>query len=87
MDWFSDIGRRVWLAYQEGLEMTCPAHRECGTRSGPVSMGQIAARDSNSALPTPSTGFAAPFPFAASGSGSAADDAAAAYQQGSSARH
>ena len=83
MDWFSDIGRRVWLAYQEGLEMTCPAHREFGTRT----TGQIAARDSNSALPTPSTGFAASFPFATSGSGSAADDAAAAYQQGSSARH
>ena len=27
MDWFSGIGRRFWQAYQDGLSMSCPAHR------------------------------------------------------------
>ncbi|MCW1986364.1 MULTISPECIES: hypothetical protein [Novosphingobium] len=89
MDWFSDIGRRVWLAYQEGLEMTCPAHRECVKRPG-----QIAARDSASALPGTAAEFSASYTFVAqidaataSGNGSAADDSAAAFQHGSTARH
>lgn len=88
MDWFSDIGRRVWLAYQEGLEMTCPAHRECGMR-----LGQIAARDGTSALPPRPTEFSASFTFAARidtptgpGNGEPHDDGIT-FHDGSSARH
>ncbi|NKJ41741.1 MULTISPECIES: hypothetical protein [unclassified Novosphingobium] len=89
MDWFSGIGRRVWLAYQEGLEMTCPAHRECGTR-----FGQIAARDSASALPQQRpTEFSASFTFGARietpmgpGNGGPNDDGIT-FHDGSSARH
>ncbi|MCW1384141.1 hypothetical protein OLX02_15060 [Novosphingobium sp. KCTC 2891] len=27
MDWISAVGRRFWLAYTEGLVMTCPVYR------------------------------------------------------------
>lgn len=55
MDWFSGLGRRVLQAYQDGLVMNCPAHRECAMAaskrlSSNTSAPQIAARDSASAL-------------------------------------
>ena len=27
MDWISDMGRRFWQAYTDGLAMSCPMHR------------------------------------------------------------
>jgi|GEM_PF-3718640 hypothetical protein len=76
MDWISGVGRRVWLAYQEGLMMNCPAHRQCVMQSP-----QIAARDS---LPVITAEMEA---VVAQAKGGAAGDAASSLQPGTSARH
>lgn len=82
MDWFSGFGRRVWLAYQEGLEMTCPAHRECAKRSG-----QIAARDSASAMPQPTAEFSASFTFVTRTGNGGPDSDGTTFHDGATARH
>lgn len=48
MDWISSIGRRLLIAYSEGLSMSCPHHlEECGTharKSEPRAPGDIGMR-------------------------------------------
>jgi len=75
---FSQFGRRIWIAYQEGLLMTCPAHREC------AGTGQIAARDAATAAPA---GFRPAMTAPAAAIDGLQDDVAAALQLGSQLRH
>lgn len=48
MDWISTFGRRLLIAYTEGLAMNCPHHlAECGsqkTSGAPLSVADIGMR-------------------------------------------
>lgn len=84
MDWFTQFGRRILEAYQEGLEMTCAAHCANGMAH---QFGRIDNPLGTTPMFTGPTVEASVAMIAAARIDGRQDDVAQAIQPGSAVRH